>query len=476
MIKHKGHKDKISFFNVKFKGIDGEGANIKRNIIRGGAVAAILIIACGGIFALKTAKSISGSGKGIDRSEYIVLKEGRAINTEFFLGEIKTEDYMDVSSKFSNCLVTEVNVSLGDRVKAGDVLAKINSEDAQKEIDSLKEENSIALNKKNKLLEQKRIDYEGAVKEADEESNAEVVLAKRNLYYREYEVSIKKEEYEEACSNGETAEVIDNAKKAYETAQEERDLARLQLENLREKLQLAVENAKKVYELQKMEVDDPNTEAIIQKKTDELSKYDIKAPIDGVVIEVRAEVGRVAEGVLFRIQNMDNQIVQMYIREGEQDKLEVGQSAVIQPMLTGKSSMTGVITNIEPITNIVSDNKVNLKDSKIGADASYIGEIAIDKFEDVLKDETQVRVEVTTDDREHVFRVPLIDIMNEDDKSYIYSAEKQGEDYVVKKLYVTLGNKGNLDVEISGDEIKEGIIILNNPQNYQPDSIIKITD
>lgn len=478
MIERKGCNKKGSFFDINFKSIDKDGVSKKRIFVRAGALAAILIVVCGGVFGLKTVKSISGSGKGINRNEYIILKEGRSINKDYFLGEIKTEDYINVSSKFPANTITEVNVSVGDKVKAGDVLGKVNSEDAENAIEDLKEKNNVSLSKRNKALQQKKMDYDDAVKNRNEETNADIVSGKMTVDNKEDYLNKAKDNYsktQEQYNNGEvTQDIVDAAKSECETAQNEYDLAKLQLENLRTKLQKAVDDTKQAYEIQKMEVDDSTVQGEIQSKVDDLEKYVLTAPIDGVVVDIRAEVGKNADGVLFKIQNMDEQMVDIYINDSDVDKLEIGQSAVIQPLLTGKSAMTGVLTNIEPISNVISDDKVDLSNKKIGANASYVGQISVDEFKDILKDETKVKVEVTTDDRENIFRVPMSDIVNEDDQNYIYIAKQQGEDYVVEKVNVTLGNKGNLDVEISGEEITEGVIVLNNPQNYQPGLKIKI--
>ena len=200
------------------------------------------------------------------------------------------------------------------------------------------------------------------------------------------------------------------------------------------------------------------------------------APIDGVIVEARAEKGKNAEGVLFKIQNINQQVVQIYIKEDDIDKLEVGQKANISTKISGKKSMTGTLTSIESITNVISDNKINLKDKPIDKQAAYVGQIAIDEIDDVVQDETEVNVEVMIDDRDSIYRVPLSNIIDEDGEKFIYIADNQNGEYIVKKVPVNLGKESRFDVEISGDGITEGIIVLNNPMNYEVGSSIKITE
>lgn len=479
MIKHRHFKEKSDFLKLNFKEIDINKRG-KKTILKIAALVLIAVIGCGGVVTLKKVRTINAYNKGIDRSEYTILKKGKSIESKSFLGEVSCEEPINVSAKVLNCEIKEVNFKLGDEVQAGDVLAKLDSGDLEKQIEDMKNKNSETANKNKTVLEQKKINYDAAVKNRDEESNAEVVVAKNEMESKEDAYNKAQQSYEESkikFSNNEIDEnQLNEEKIKCESAKNDYEIAKMKLQNLRDKLQLAVEDTKKAYELGKMEGDNTSSEEELQNKINDLQKYTVTSPIDGVIVEARAEKGKNAEGVLFKIQNINQQVVQIYIKEDDIDKLEVGQKANISTKISGKKSMTGTLTSIESITNVISDNKINLKDKPIDKQAAYVGQIAIDEIDDVVQDETEVNVEVMIDDRDSIYRVPLSNIIDEDGEKFIYIADNQNGEYIVKKVPVNLGKESRFDVEISGDGITEGIIVLNNPMNYEVGSSIKITE
>lgn len=479
MIKHRHFKEKSDFLKLNFKEIDINKRG-KKTILKIAALVLIAVIGCGGVVTLKKVRTINAYNKGIDRSEYTILKKGKSIESKSFLGEVSCEEPINVSAKVLNCEIKEVNFKLGDEVQAGDVLAKLDSGDLEKQIEDMKNKNSETANKNKTVLEQKKINYDAAVKNRDEESNAEVVVAKNEMESKEDAYNKAQQSYEESkikFSNNEIDEnQLNEEKIKCESAKNDYEIAKMKLQNLRDKLQLAVEDTKKAYELGKMEGDNTSSEEELQNKINDLQKYIVTSPIDGVIVEARAEKGKNAEGVLFKIQNINQQVVQIYIKEDDIDKLEVGQKANISTKISGKKSMTGTLTSIESITNVISDNKINLKDKPIDKQAAYVGQIAIDEIDDVVQDETEVNVEVMIDDRDSIYRVPLSNIVDEDGEKFIYIADNQNGEYIVKKVPVNLGKESRFDVEISGDGITEGIIVLNNPMNYEVGSSIKITE
>lgn len=477
MIKHENYKEKSKFWNLNLKEIEVKKRGRKK-ILKIATLVLIAVMGCSGIVTFKKLRTINAYNKGIDRSEYTILKKGKSIESKSFLGEINCQEPINVSAEIYNNQIKEVNFKLGDQVKAGDILAKIDSTDLEKQIENIKNKNIDQENRSKTLLEQKKINYDAAVKNRDEESNAEIINIKNELKFKENEYNTIKQNYEEAkikLSNFEINESeLNEIKIKCDNAKSEYEVAKIRLQNLRDKLQLAVEDTKKAYDLEKMENNNISSKNELQNSIDELQKYTITAPIDGVIVDIKAEKGKNADGVLFKIQNMDQQVVNIYIKENDVDELKIGQRASISPKITGKESMSGTLTSIEPITNVISDNKVNLKDNPIDKQAAYVGQIVIDKFDDVLEDDTKVKVDVQIDNRECVYRLPLSNIIDEDGEKFIYVADNTNGEYIVKKVPVILGKETRFDVEVSGENITEGIIVLNNPMNYEVGSSINI--
>ena len=267
MIKHKHFKEKSDFLKLNFKEIDINKRG-KKTILKIAALVLIAVIGCGGVVTLKKVRTINAYNKGIDRSEYTILKKGKSIESKSFLGEVSCEEPINVSAKVLNCEIKEVNFKLGDEVQAGDVLAKLDSGDLEKQIEDMKNKNSETANKNKTVLEQKKINYDAAVKNRDEESNAEVVVAKNEMESKEDAYNKAQQSYEESkikFSNNEIDEnQLNEEKIKCESAKNDYEIAKMKLQNLRDKLQLAVEDTKKAYELGKMEGDNTSSEEELQ--------------------------------------------------------------------------------------------------------------------------------------------------------------------------------------------------------------------
>lgn len=477
MIKDKNYNEKNGFYDLKSKEIEVKNKR-NRKILKIAAVVLASVIGCSGVVTFNKLRTINAYNIGIDRSEYTVLKKGKSIEKKSFTGKMNCQEPVNVAAKIYVYQLTEVNFKLGDEVHAGDVLAKIDSTDLERQIEDIKRKNTDQENKNKKVLEQRKLNYDAAIKNRDEEANAEIVACKKELAFKEDEYNKAKQSYEEGkikLSNCEINESeLNELKVKSDYAKSEYDLVKIKLQNLRDKFQLAVEDTKKAYELGKLEISNVVNKDELQSRIDELSKYTIISPIDGVIVDIKAEKGKNPDGVLFKIQNIEQQVVNIYIRENDVDKLKIGQKASITPKISGKKAMSGTLTSIEPITNVISDDKVNLKDKLIDKQAAYVGQIVIDSFDDVVNDTTEVKVDIQIDDRECVYRLPLTNIVDDNGDKFIYVAENMDGEYIVKKVPVTLGKETKFDVEISGDEITEGIIVLNNPMNYEIGSKINI--
>ncbi|HCY06400.1 MAG TPA: hypothetical protein DHS57_03790, partial [Erysipelotrichaceae bacterium] len=101
-----------------------------------------------------------------DTFRTIFLEKGELYSSVSIKGTILSNEVSSVSTNL-NAKVIEVNVKVGDEVKKGDVIAKLDSSDIQREIndktkDSSNEKKSLQdaydrlLKQKNSLLEDKR--------------------------------------------------------------------------------------------------------------------------------------------------------------------------------------------------------------------------------------------------------------------------------------------------------------------------------
>ena len=72
--------------------------------------------------------------KPVPEVKHTVLSKGKIVNSINVLGEIKSKNSTNVYSTLNNP-VKEVKVKVGDKVKAGDVLAILDSASLEKDIE-----------------------------------------------------------------------------------------------------------------------------------------------------------------------------------------------------------------------------------------------------------------------------------------------------------------------------------------------------
>ena len=477
---------RLNFSKIKFKDVESrisrrknkDKIKRKNTIFKILALCIVCVLAAGGVAGVKTIKKIKAN-KGLSSNAYMVLKEGKSLEEVYVKGEVDCGEPINISSSFTGGIFTEVNVKIGDEVKAGDILGKIDGSDIQAEIDRLKNSSSADSYKNEKTLEQSRIEYESSLKLLDEDNNSDIIISKGNVKSAENEYNAKKQEYEDWKyryeNNQITQEELDGHKEELDDLKEKLDISRIALENLRYRLKTAYDKAKEAYEsAQAQNSSQITSDYTLQEKIKKLEGCVFKSPIDGIVVGVNAQAGRAADGVLFKVLNVTGQTVKIYIRESDIDKLEIGQKVFVSAASGNKESIVGVLTRIESISNVISDKSTYGKKEPVDPQASFVGQVQIDESKDTLENETLVNARIVIEDKSNIYRVPINDVIIDGEDNYVYVAEPQEGGFVVKKSNVTLGKKGHLDLEVSGEDIKEGTIILHNPQNYVPGDILQI--
>lgn len=89
----------------------------------------------------------------------------------------------------------------------------------------------------------------------------------------------------------------------------------------------------------------------------------------------------------------------------------------------------------------------------------------------------KARINVILDEKSDVYTVPYESIVQNGDTNSVYVAEKTGQkenEYVIKEIPITTGLESDLDVEILGDGLSEGIFIISEPSMYQVGQIVEI--
>ena len=187
-------------------------------------------------------------------------------------------------------------------------------------------------------------------------------------------------------------------------------------------------------------------------------KRNIKSPISGIVTRVNINAGRYASDTergepMFVIENLDD--LQMKVRLSEYDisKIKVGQSATITAEVLGNESVTGIVSSISP----TGEEKDALSSEKVIPVV-----IDIDKSDKNLIAGVTARATILIDRKENVKAVSIDAIAQDPEtgQDMVFIVDEGG---LLKKISVETGLETNIYVEIKGDAVKEGDIIVLAP-------------
>lgn len=414
----------------------------------------------------------------LDSSKYIVLKSGDNINKIEVKGEVTGDDATNVYSQV-NIPIKEINVDIGDIVKAGDVLAILDTTKLEEEIKELEEaiESNYACNKIQ--LENAKEIYDEALSLSDENANGDIKNAQTAVDAAKLDLDKKEKDYEDYSilfeNGGVSQKDIEEVKLLYDNAKLTYDNAVTALNNIKSKVQLNLTTSEKNYEAAKIQFNDQSQKTSLENKKKDLERAVIKAPIDGMISVKNASVGNVAQGDLFQIKDAEDTTITVNVKEVDIEKIKVGQKAEIKTDSTGSNIIAGEVTEVSLIAKKEDDDLLNLKSDD--AEAEFEVKVKITDSNYKLKLGMKAKVNIITEEKEDAYIVPNESIIKDkDDNDSLYILEKNGDIYIVKNIEITKGSVGELNTEILSDYLRDDLIILKNPMDYEIGSKIKIKE
>lgn len=235
-------------------------------------------------------------------------------------GPVSGTDSAEVVSSL-HAEILEILVKEGDRVKAGQVLARLDPDDVQKEVEIA--QNAYDLASAN-LDEAQREAKKGYAEALQEQQAAQRDYDRKAVLFAGGDIS--QAEMEAA------ADSLNSAK---------RKTASFYMEN-------GEPAAEPSFRLQVK-----NAEFELEQKKERLEETEVTSPIDGTVVRVNSRVGRFADMVdddkpLFAIDNLDNLEMKISVSEYSIGKVKLGQEAEITADILNGQTERGVITAISP--------------------------------------------------------------------------------------------------------------------------------
>jgi HlyD family secretion protein len=380
------------------------------------AAAALVVIAAGALVFTRR----GGARVSVDLGR--VARQAQFRSTVTASGEIVASRYADIGSSAMGKIIS-LPVAEGDRVRAGQLLARIDPVQAESEATSAGEQVAALESEQKAAAEQVRAAVADVAAAEARSRDADQQLARRRQLANEQLVPENE---------------LDASKAAADAAVAQLNAARAAVDRARQTLEAATRRV-------------AQARALHTRSRDVVAKTSIVAPMDGIVTRLRVREG---EMVVVGIQNQpgttlmtisDLGAIDAEVKVAEADVLavKVGQPVdVTLEALPGKR-FSGKVVEVGASALPVSGSGTAAREFKVV--------VRLDTPDPGLRPGLTCDAEIVTSERSNVMTVPLQSVVLRRDAS---GTERSGiftvQDDVVKFVPVSTGVIGGLDIEISG--------------------------
>ncbi len=384
-----------------------------------------MLAGTGALAVFLLASAFGGREEAVPQAAVVPL-EIRDIQEVLSLsGPISGTDSVDVVSNI-HAEILSIDVKEGDKVKKGQLLAVLDSQDLEREVEIAKNAYDTAVVQKEEKDREAHLGYEKALqdynKAAADHSRVSQLAAAGFISQTELEQS---------------ANAMNDARRQKESYRVEdgKGCANRSFE-------LAVLNA--AWEL--------------QKKQEELEKTRITSAIDGTVVRVNSKVGQFADKVeddkpMFIIENLEQLELELKVSEFSVGKVKIGQKAVISADILGSETEEGQVVKISPTG-----------EEKGGGSTERVvpATIRIEGENTRLIAGINARAQLMIDEAEAAFVVPSSALAERENGTCIAVAD-QG---ILRWIPVQTGVDADVSVQVLPEtegSLKEGMQVLSEP-------------
>ena len=428
-------------------------------------------------------------------------------------GTIGSVNKQTVESELANLEITQVNVKVGDVVKAGDVICTFDNSNLQKKLANAKETANLTEQKSKQGVTDAQTSYNNAV--ADKNTNASRNAQTVTDTYNGYQTAIAERDGANIAYQQAQTERT-NAENAYRTAlqaagasntdpatadgsicQAEHDAWALAVDkenttsatlSTAQAKVVTMEAAYKdaVQKQQDTAITDDRTVAQqsaalgsakldaqaantgetadtideLQKQIDDCT---IVAPIDGTITSLQVEAGKIYKGgEIAVIQDENNLLVNATVDQYTISNITEGMTTIIKTDTTGDLEMQGTLSFISPVPKSTIDGN-----GKTTITTDYEIEATFKEQNERLRLGMNAKTSILIAEAKNVLSVPGSCIQTDGDRKFVTVLvdETTGE---TKDIDVTTGLETDYDVEVKGEGLKEGMQVIV-PDNMATD-------
>jgi len=395
---------------------NGNGRKKRRKrIVIISIVIAVVLLFVGGLTAF------TRGGTKIDPSKLAKVEKGDLAKSVVATGKVTPITKVEVKSKASG-IVKKLFVEYGDQVKKGQLLAQLDKDEIQAQVD----QSRAALQAADANLASSQADYERAKVDAE---GPDVPLLKR-----QYDRSL-----EMAKDGVVSASALDDADRNYKMALNKQNVAKAQVTVLKAKIaQSQAEVARDKANLAQLE--------------EQLSYTDIVSPIDGIVLSRDVEMGDAVSSILvlgssatlvMTLGDTSEVYVKGKVDESDIGKVYLGQPARIKVEAFKDKTFYGKVTKISPM-GVEKDNVT-----------TFEVRVSINNPGGELKAEMTANAEIILEEHKNVLQIPEGSILYDKDKKASVEIPDPHAKDGKKKIAVNIGISNGAKTEVLSG-LKEG--------------------
>ncbi|GAX91618.1 efflux RND transporter periplasmic adaptor subunit [Effusibacillus lacus] len=329
--------------------------------------------------------------------QWVAVKRGDVTETVSASGIVQAPKQISLNfSGTGNEVVTSVNVKIGDQVNAGQVLATVEDANARAE---------VANAKANLLAAQARLSEvkQGATQE-------EIAIQEENLNKAKLTLEGAKTTYEYTKKQFDFGGVpkmqLDQAKLDLDQAQASYNVAVAQYNQVKAPPQAS--------SIQSAEAAVLQAEAQLQKQEVALQKYTLKAPMDGVIVQVNGNVGEIPDNnsafIVMDNSNTEGLEVLAQVSQSDIGKIKVGMQATVTSSSFADKKFQAKVTTIYP--EATTESGVT----------SYKVLLSVDNQENLLKTGMTTNVTIEIGTHKNVLYVPVAALKYQNGSDGVYVA------------------------------------------------------
>lgn len=204
---------------------------------------------------------------------------------------------------------------------------------------------------------------------------------------------------------------------------------------------------------------------------EDLADTVIKAPTDGTITELSAEVGVTPSAALAKVETLSTIQIESHVKEFDVNKVKVGMKVEVTSDALNKGDVfEGKVISVEPTPEKKAQgsttNEVYYK-TKIELTSKNI---------EKLKPGMNVRVKYILEENKNVFAVPSTAIYEKGSKKFVLGIKKSAGTSTIKEYEVKTGSENDIETIITGDNVCDKLIVVNTPEDYSNGMEINLVD